>query len=138
MTGIGLFAVYTKLGGFDSEATETAEDTKAAVDDMNAKLDITIQRIQEQERAEGDLRQSLFNAGSELQKCADMLVAEGEKLVLDGQALKGEGEANGNQSKIDRGQNEIDRGNAMQSFGKQYMDEGKKTQTDSGIDRSDK
>jgi hypothetical protein len=130
---LGMFVIYNKIGGFEKDSGENETSMKESVEDMNAKLDLTIQKIQEEEIKSSQSKQDLFDAGASLQKCADELVMEGEKLIADGDALKKEGEATGDQAKIDRGQNQMDRGNAMLNHGKTYDAEGKNYQSISGI-----
>lgn len=127
------FLIFNKIGGFEKDSGENETAVKESVEDMNAKLDLTIQKIQEEEIKSSQTEQDLFDAGASLQKCADELVMEGEKLIADGDALKKEGEATGDQAKIDRGQNQMDRGNAMLNHGKTYDAEGKDYQAMSGM-----
>jgi hypothetical protein len=131
---IGLTAMYVKLGGFESDAAAKAEAVERTVDELNAKLDLTIQKIQEEDAATLELKQKLFDAGASLQTCADELATEGEKIKADGTALKTEGETQGNQGKIDLGQNQSDRGSAMSEHGSAYQSQAASYQTDSGIE----
>jgi len=130
----GTFIIYNKIEGFQKSSGENETAVKENVEDVNAKLDLTIQKIQEDEAKRSVVEQDLFDAGGTIQKCADELVAEGEKLVADGDALKKEGEASEDQAKIDRGQNQMDRGNAMLEHGKAYDTEGKDYQASSDME----
>jgi hypothetical protein len=131
---MGSFVLFNKIGGFEETLAENDATAKKSLEEMNAKLDLTIQKIQEDELRLSQMKQQLFDAGAALQKAADELVTEGEKLAADGDVLKKEGEATEDQAKIDRGQNQIDRGNAMQEHGKAYDEQGKEEQEKSGMD----
>lgn len=134
VTGFGLGAIYLTVKNVDASTSGNGNATQNTLEDMQAKLDITIQKIQSDESTNREMQQQLFDTAGELQKAADELVSEGEKLIADGQALKTEGEATNNQDKIARGQNQIDRGTAMVEHGRSYDASGKMAQSDSGMD----
>jgi hypothetical protein len=131
---IGLGVMYIKLGGFEDDAVAKAEAVEQSVSEVNAKLDLTIQKIQEQDATAMELKQKLFDAGASLKTCADELAAEGEKIKIEGNALKAEGETQGNQEKTNLGQNQSDRGSAMSEHGSTYQSKAASYQADSGME----
>jgi len=135
---LGTFVLYNKIGGFETDSAQNVAAVKQNVDNMNAKLDLTIQKIQEQETLSAKLEQELFDAGADIQKAADELSAEGDKLIADGEALKSEGQANQDQAKIDRGQNQIDRGTAMKEHAENYGEQAMSYRETSGMDMEEK
>ena len=111
-------------------------DVQNQMSTMEGKLDITIQKFQEEDRINTKWQSDLFDAGSKLQAAGDELVKEAKALTDDANFIKTIGEELKRTDLIERANKMIERANILQTQGMSYIENGKTAQDESTLPHS--
>jgi len=133
LLAIGLPLLWLKTNATSISATDATATVRQDIGALATKVENLNAMTSLIQDANATAKQDLFNAGSDVLKCADTTSKIADVILAEGNRLKAEGDAAKDQPKSQQGQWLIDRANELKQTATTCATSGTNAQTRSGI-----